>query len=52
MPVRVLIGSLTFFISLLLALFLQSFLDESAFVLVLLGAAFFMWLNPELMRGD
>lgn len=44
MPVRVLIGSLTFFISLLLALFLQSFLEESAFFLVLPGAAFFMWL--------
>ena len=52
MSVLVLLGSLTFFVSLLLALFLQNFLEETAFFFVIPGAAFFMWLNPELMRGD
>lgn len=50
--VRLIIGALAIFASLCLSWWLEKYLADMAMFLILPGAAMFIVLNPELMRGD
>ncbi|WP_297232514.1 hypothetical protein [uncultured Flavonifractor sp.] len=50
--IRVVVGTAIFLVSLALAFFLEAFLGDYSQFITLLGAAAFIYLNPELMRGD
>ncbi|WP_162609458.1 hypothetical protein [Flavonifractor sp. An82] len=52
MWIRVVVGTAIFLVSLALAFFLEAFLGDYSQFITLLGAAAFIYLNPELMRGD
>ena len=52
MWVRVLVGTVAALFFLVLSILAQSVLGEYSFFLILLEAGIFIYLNPELMRGD
>lgn len=52
MTVRVLLGIAAVLVSMAVANAVSSTWGEASLFLVLPGAAVFIWLNPELMRGD
>ena len=49
---RLILGIAAVLASVLLSWGLTSFLDDMSLLIVLLGGAIFVWLNPELMRGE
>ena len=49
---RLILGIAAVLVSVLLSRGLTSFLDDMSLLIVLLGGAIFVWLNPELMRGE
>lgn len=52
LPVRILLGAASVLVSVAVSWFLEPFLGDMSLFLILPGAAVFIWLNPELMRGD
>jgi len=49
---RLILGIAAVLISVLLVWLLTDLLGEGALLLLLLGGGIFIWLNPELMRGE
>ena len=49
---RLILGIAAVLISVLLVWGLAPVLGEASLLLILLGGGLFVWLNPELMRGD
>lgn len=52
MWLRVLVGTVAVLFCLVLSILAQSILGEFSLFLILPGAGIFIYLNPELMRGD
>ena len=52
MWIRVLVGTVAVLSCLVLSVLAQSVLGEYSLFLILPGAGIFIYLNPELMRGD
>lgn len=51
MWLRIVIGALAFFLCVILSWYLVPGWDELGLLIVLPGAALFIYLNPELMQG-
>lgn len=51
LPVRILLGAASVLVSVAVSWFLEPFLGDMSLFLMLPGAAVFIWLNPELIRG-
>ena len=49
---RLILGIAAVLISVLLVWLLTDLLGEAAMFFLLLGGGIFLWLNPELMRGE
>ena len=49
---RLVIGIATVLISILLVWLLTDVLGEVSMLFLLIGGGVFIWLNPELMRGE
>lgn len=52
MVVRVVLGAAAVLVSAVASWLLEPVLGNMAMFLLLPGGAIFIWLNPELMRGD
>ena len=52
MWIRVLVGTVAVLSCLVLSILAQSVLGEYSLFLILPGVGIFIYLNPELMRGD
>ena len=49
---RLILGIAAVLVSVLLVWGLAPVLDEMSLFLILVGGGIFIWLNPELMRGE
>ena len=50
--IRLILGIAAVLVSVLLVWLLSQLLGDGAMLLLLVGGGLFVWLNPELMRGE